>query len=906
MPAPATVDDLLELVVKSGVTDDSRLKAYTQKLAEEGSVPSNPSTMAGQLVRDGHLTYFQAEQLLQGKWKRFTIGKYKVLERLGAGGMGQVFLCEHKYMRRRVAVKVLPTAKAEDPASLERFYREARAVAAVDHPNLVRAYDIDQDDNLHFLVMEYVDGTNLQDLVKKAGPLDITRACHYIYGSAIGLQHAHEVGLVHRDIKPGNILVDRSGVVKILDMGLARFFHDEDDALTKKYDENVLGTADYLAPEQALESHSVDIRADIYSLGATFYFLLTGSAPFPEGSVAQKLIWHQTRTPKPVREMRPEVPEDVVAVVERMMAKDMTQRYQLPTDVMSALAQRVLTPIPPPSERELPQLSPAAAGAGGQTLRATAAASVTQVLGRPASPPPPLTSVGGMPQPVAGSWSGGSSATHGGTGVAPSSVAEPSVPSAFPGGVWEGISSDTQDHEGSDTDRPVIADSSLSSRTLSVEKGGSAVRRTRALPVGVLVAGSLVLAVGVLVTAYLVLSKSSSGPDSSGQPGQTPPPSTGRNPRTLYVTKTSGENSYPTLQQALVYARSGDRIEIKDEKITERPTVLPVRIGGSNLKDVVITSNLPGNAPATIELVGESSSSNLAMIELINSEGVTLRNLILNGRGVYGTGIQITGQNPGARLDDLQFRGFTTGVRFDDAVGTSEKPIVLEKSYFQLLANNMNKVENAIAMFSHPDKVNRYIIIQQCRFEGISLGRKDPITMKDLFTIPRASALTVNGSTENVSFIQNRVANVQQAFLLGELADNGIMQLLIENNTFHTAKVVLDLATRAANMKGTYKLTVRRNLFIKTDVIARNADASPIPSGFEAKQNVRDDIQISRDGNLRVNPMSLELIQVNKPNPNKDIPSRDLDFLRYSKGSILGKGLEIDGEKKVIVGFSIP
>src|SRR5438552_2078930 len=149
------------------------------------------------------------------------------MERLGSGGMGSVFLCEHKLMRRRVAVKVLPTAKAEDPSSLERFYREARAVAALDHPNIVRAYDIDQDDNLHFLVMEYVDGASLQEIGKKAGPIDVLRACQYMYQSAKGLQHAHEkAGLVHRDIKPGNILVDRTGVVKILDMGLARFFHD--------------------------------------------------------------------------------------------------------------------------------------------------------------------------------------------------------------------------------------------------------------------------------------------------------------------------------------------------------------------------------------------------------------------------------------------------------------------------------------------------------------------------------------------------------------------------------------------------------------------------------------------------------------------------------------------------------
>src|SRR5438132_9950978 len=143
--------------------------------------------------------------------------------------MGQVYLCEHKLMRRRVAVKVLPTAKAADDAARERFYREARAVAALDHPNIVHAYDIDQDENLHFLVMEYVDGSSFQDIVKRFGPLDIARACHYVRQAALGLDHAHQAGLVHRDIKPGNIMLDRGGVVKILDMGLARFFNDEDD-----------------------------------------------------------------------------------------------------------------------------------------------------------------------------------------------------------------------------------------------------------------------------------------------------------------------------------------------------------------------------------------------------------------------------------------------------------------------------------------------------------------------------------------------------------------------------------------------------------------------------------------------------------------------------------------------------
>src|SRR5205823_9501322 len=174
-------------VRKSGVADDKRLAAHLDRLRAAGPAPADPTQLAGVLVRDGLLTHFQAEQLLQGKWRRFSIGKYKVLERLGAGGMGSVYLCEHKLMRRRVAVKVLPTAKADDPSSLERFYREARAVAALDHPNIVRAYDIDQDEQLHFLVMEYVDGASLQEIVKKSGPMDVIRSCHYIAQSALGL-----------------------------------------------------------------------------------------------------------------------------------------------------------------------------------------------------------------------------------------------------------------------------------------------------------------------------------------------------------------------------------------------------------------------------------------------------------------------------------------------------------------------------------------------------------------------------------------------------------------------------------------------------------------------------------------------------------------------------------------------
>jgi serine/threonine protein kinase len=292
-------------------------------------------------------------------------GKYRLLELLGVGGMGAVYLCEHVFMKRLVALKVLPQEKMSDPENVERFYREARAVAALNDPNIVRAYDLDQAEGLHFLVMEYVDGASLQEIVARFGPLDPTRAASYIAQAANGLQHAAELSMVHRDIKPANLLLDRTGVVKILDMGLARFFADKHDNVTAKFDEKcILGTADYLAPEQAL-TNEVDTRADIYALGGTLYFLLTGQSPAPDGTIAQKLVFHQTQNPIPVEQLRPDVPPGLAALVRRMMAKDPAKRPQTPADVAEALAPWTDPYLPPPPEHEMPDLCPAVLALSG-------------------------------------------------------------------------------------------------------------------------------------------------------------------------------------------------------------------------------------------------------------------------------------------------------------------------------------------------------------------------------------------------------------------------------------------------------------------------------------------------------------------------------------------------------------
>jgi serine/threonine protein kinase len=331
MPAPATITDFLDVVRKSQQVDASRLDAF---LRRPDALPGEPRALAALLVRAGVLTAFQAEQFLLGKHRGFTLGGYRILERLGSGGSGTVYLAEHLVMKRRVALKVLPAAYADDPAVLGRFRREAQAAAALDHPNIVRAYDFRQEGLLYFLVMEYVNGPSLQEVLQRQGPLPVAVACDYVRQAAVGLQHAHEHGLVHRDVKPANLLVDASGTVKVLDLGLARFTPDGQESVTRQFDENlVMGTADYLAPEQAVSLHNVDSRADVYSLGATFYALLSGEPPFHQGTITQKLLWHQMRDPPPLRDRRPDVPDEVAALVAAMMAKSTQERVQTASEV---------------------------------------------------------------------------------------------------------------------------------------------------------------------------------------------------------------------------------------------------------------------------------------------------------------------------------------------------------------------------------------------------------------------------------------------------------------------------------------------------------------------------------------------------------------------------------------------
>jgi eukaryotic-like serine/threonine-protein kinase len=339
--AKPNVETLLDLLRRSGLVETDQLNRMLLEIGQqsEGAALTDVDLLAAKLVDGGLITRWQADRLLEGRYKGFFLGKYKLLGQIGRGGMSQVYLAEHVLMQRRVAIKVLPKDRVNDSSYLARFYREAEAVAKLDHRNIVRAYDVDNENATHYLVMEFFDGRDLQQVARQDGPLPYALAADYIRQAAEGLQHAHGAGLIHRDVKPANLLVDQKGCVKVLDLGLARLGGDDHASLTVAYDETVLGTADYLPPEQAVNSHRVDSRADIYSLGCTLYYLLTGHPPFPDGNLPQRLMAHQKQAPPDIRIDRPDAPDDLIQICLKMMAKRPEQRYQTARDVALALDQ---------------------------------------------------------------------------------------------------------------------------------------------------------------------------------------------------------------------------------------------------------------------------------------------------------------------------------------------------------------------------------------------------------------------------------------------------------------------------------------------------------------------------------------------------------------------------------------
>lgn len=346
MAAPPSIDrqTFLSYLRQSGLLSEEKLAQASRRHPDR----KTGRDLALALIDDGTLTRFQTSRLLMGQTAGFTLGPYRLLDQVGRGGMGRVFKAEQLSLGRIVALKVLSPEVLQTERAVELFLHEIRAVGQLVHPNVVTAYDADQIDGRYFIVLEYVDGPNLDQLVRKQGRLSVGLACDYVRQAANGLQAAHQRGMLHRDLKPANLIVQRQGaagdapgLVKVSDFGLARLAVPLDGAAPRgtiyTKDNTVMGTPDYLSPEQSRDLHKTDVRSDLYSLGCTFYFLLTGEVPFPGGSQMDKLIRHATEQPRPIETFRGDVPADVRAVVARLMAKKPDERYRTPAELAAAL-----------------------------------------------------------------------------------------------------------------------------------------------------------------------------------------------------------------------------------------------------------------------------------------------------------------------------------------------------------------------------------------------------------------------------------------------------------------------------------------------------------------------------------------------------------------------------------------
>lgn len=367
----------VEALTRSRLIEEERLAAVLENFGRFAACDATAEDLGRFLVEGGLVTSWQHERLARGAWRGFFLGKYKLLKQLGAGTMSGVFLAEHMLWRTQAALKVLHPRRAENPSYVERFLRESRALGSMEHPHVVRVFDCDFDGRHYFLAMEYVEGLTAFDLVRCGGPLAARHAAHLAAQAAIGLEFSHRKGFVHRDVKPSNLLVSKHGVLKVADLGVARLLEHVGPSLTVA-DGCVVGTVDYLPPEQAVDSHEVTGKADVYSLGCTLYYMVSGRPPFAEGSTTQRLLRHQVETAAPLHMLRRDVPTDLSRCCERLMAKSPKDRPDMreAARMLRRLAMQGSSAVTP----ELPPSRPA--WVGQETIEAQDASTMGSVSER--------------------------------------------------------------------------------------------------------------------------------------------------------------------------------------------------------------------------------------------------------------------------------------------------------------------------------------------------------------------------------------------------------------------------------------------------------------------------------------------------------------------------------------------
>jgi serine/threonine-protein kinase len=692
MAKPTSMKDVVDLVRRSQVVETGRLDSYFDDLKRENTKSLTPVGLLDRLLVDRLITKFQYDLLAQGKWKGFSLGNYRILDRIAAGGMGQVFIGEHTKLGKKVAIKVLAANLTDNAIARQRFVREARAAAALSHENIVQVFDVNTDSNPPYIVMEYVDGTSLQAAVALSGPLAPGAAAICGHQIALGLQHAFEHQLVHRDIKPANVVIDRKGICKLLDLGIARFDDGQELTRVAPQDKLILGTVEYLAPEQAIDSTKVDTRADIYSLGATLYFLLTGAPPFAKAAASAKLLLKQTEMPPMVTDLRPDVPIGLAAVIHRMLAVKPLGRYLSPAAVADALAEFAVPPAGFPDSL-FARVPPRFADSTSTPIPAKSSAN-SDVVRRYATTPPPVDRTAARAS-------------------RPSDRAIPAVVDAGPAAF------DFSELRLDPDDPSTVADVAMA--TPAPAQPSSPGRRSSHLPtaapkpasrkrlilLGGLAAG--VALIGVLLLTIVWLTSPPAKPVETARPrvvrepakpadGISIPESTAT---TLIVARTGKFGHYPTVMAALQNAGpSVQRVEVWDDTTEEilatNAITLPPKL--------TIVGKGPTSGRTTVTVPRNSSKTDWVHA-LHAANGVTLENLTFDGGGSSAYLLFCTGQE--IVLKNVAVQNFT-------AIGTAALKVNGFTATGCRFAPSGLAAESLLQFHTSAQRV----IVHDCRFDG--------------------------------------------------------------------------------------------------------------------------------------------------------------------------------------------
>jgi len=854
-----SLESFVNVLKRSGLVDEPVIARSLDARTDGADAPTGEN-FAEYLVETDVITAWQAAKLLQGKHKGFFLGKYKLLRLLGKGGMSSVYLAEHVLMRRRCAIKVLPWKLVKDSSYLERFHREAQAVAALDHPNIVRAYDIDHEKDgsleIHFLVMEYVEGRNLFDLVQMSGPLPARTAADYIRQGALGLAHAHKSGMVHRDVKPGNFIVDQHGTVKLMDLGLARVAADDaDHSLTIAHDERVLGTADYLAPEQAVDSHLVDTRADLYSLGCTLYFLLTGRPPFNEGTLTQRLLAHQTKEPTPIETLRPDVPESLLDILRSLMMKDREQRLQtaeeasaLLTDWLSASPRNSAAPaskpkpVPPVPETGSPEMGSPAEVAPIETGTTSSASEVVETptkkwahesaqgQGQGQGLGDFLSSLSDV-EPSSGKGeeprkhfaksgpkiSSSASPKISRTGERPEAVLASPGP-AFP--ETELVFSDSS--TSSDTGLPSAGLSGTESAHAS-RKGKKAFAIPEFVPKlksllqqywppssRLLIAAATTGVVLLSVIAWLIFGRGHAIDQPASPSDVAVTPATPDVPERPAVTGTfitvGPKGNFGTLQEAINYIQD-HAFETADKPVRE------IHLAGKQTfkESISIDNSGLGSFPRGVKIIGEAanpprlaSGGTGPVLSLNSIDGFALQHVVLDCKGLP-QGVELQGFMSSVLIANVKFENVQNVAILGVGLGgINGQPAVIQNCTFTSTS------ASAVGLKFEPSlgKDTRELMIRRCRFLG-----------------PFQNAASFQGEVDSVTFSENLFHEAASAIAFSG-SDPLRKQLIFTNNTFHNCERGIAFETGPSSQDARYSF--QKNLFVGGSGPAVSTDRSDV------------------------------------------------------------------------------